>query len=93
MPGIEVSIAPLDQGFALRAVVGEAGKEEELETLMLANLMRQGTGGAVLSLDESGTQVVLSRELPLQMTYVEFREHLETFFNYAEFWKVKGKEA
>jgi Tir chaperone protein (CesT) family len=93
-PGIEVSIDPLEQGFVFRARVGEAKTEEELlSSLMLANLMGQGTGGAVLSLDETGTQVILTRELPLQLTYVEFRDGLEEFFNYAEFWKKRVKEA
>ena len=92
-PAMTVGITTLEEGYCFRTGVGkvpEKGANEELYLMMmLGNLMGQGTGGAILSLDESGFDVQLVRELPFQMAYSEFEGHLEEFFNIAEYWKKK----
>jgi hypothetical protein len=89
-PGITVELEPLGKGFALRAVVGKvppSHQEEFFVKLMLANLLGQGTGGAVLNLSLDGQLVFLTREVPYETVYVAFKDELETFLNFTEYWK------
>ncbi len=89
-PSIRVEMKPLEEGCLFATEIGACPVDEEFfTTLMLANLLGQGTGGALLSLDVTGKRVQLTRELPYPLTYAEFQEKLEEFFNYAEYWKTK----
>lgn len=94
---IPVIIAHYEEGFALLSAIGKVpqspSNEEFFVTLMLANLMGQGTGGAILSLDETTHSLHLGDKVPYEVTYVEFKDHLETFFNYAQYWRKKLQEA
>lgn len=89
-PGIRVEIRQEGAGFSMVSDVGVVAKSEErIEEMMLANLLGQGTGGAVLGLDKQGREARLRKEMPWEMTYVEFKEAVEAFFNFAEYWKMK----
>lgn len=94
---IPVTIAPYEQGFALLTNIGPVperpSNEEFFVTLMLANLMGQGTGGAVLSLHPNSLALQLGDKIAHEVTYVEFKDHLETFFNYAHYWRKKLQES
>jgi Tir chaperone protein (CesT) family len=96
-PTLIVTLDPVEDGALFAAEVGRVGEVAEPESLwellLLANLFGQGTGGAVLSLDSSGTKVRLHQAFPFELPYVQFKEQLEQFVNYAEFWEkeLSGK--
>ena len=91
-----VEMSPLDEGFLFAAEVGKMA-EGLAEKLLLANLFGQGTGKAVLGLDGKGRAVRLTQVHASDVTYAEYKENLEAFLNYAEFWKGElashGREA
>lgn len=55
--------------------------------LMQANLFGQGTGGAAIGLDAGEKFITLSQAIPDETDYKHFREVLEDFVNYADYWK------
>ena len=57
--------------------------------LMKANLLGQGTGGATLAMDENENFLTLSLVLPYDMNYKTFKDALEDFANYLDFWKAE----
>lgn len=62
-------------------------KEEAFSMLLFANLFGQGTGGAVLALDEEAKDLTLSKTLTLDVFYETFYDDVEDFANYVEFWQ------
>jgi hypothetical protein len=91
-PHLPIVISPYESGLAMRADLGScpeegsARREELFKLLLLANLLGQGTGRAVLGLDERGEQIRLLLALPYEVPYSECRDHLEGFLNFAEYW-------
>jgi len=86
-PDFVIGMSPLEEGFMLGCDVGVA-REEDYETLLLANLFGQGTGGSTLGIGgEESRRLLCQQGFPYDMTYVEFKEHVERFVNWAEFWK------
>src|SRR4051794_11643789 len=72
--------------------IAELPDEEEraklLERLLQANLLGQGTGGAVLAVDPTMGEVVLHRSLPTAVTDgTSFMDALERFVGYAQNWR------
>jgi len=62
--------------------------QDQLITLLMeGNFLGQGTGGAVLGLKEDESGVTLSWRLPHEINYTFFKEKLETFINFALYWK------
>ena len=89
-PEMQISIKDLDPGFFLHAPLTplQATKREELLIyLMKANFLGQGTGGSVISLDENDKFLTLSLVLPYDMNYKNFRDSLEDFTNYVDYWR------
>lgn len=85
----EVTFTDLQPGVYFFAHLGPCPKEkrEQLFSHMLhGNLFGQGTGGGVIGLDEKGEGVSLSLAMPWEMDYKEFRDALEEFINYIDFW-------
>jgi hypothetical protein len=68
-------------------------REVFLIQLMKANLMGQGTGGGVIGLKDDDSLLTLSLALPYDMNYKAFRQALEEFVNYVEYWKGQIKTA
>ncbi len=64
-------------------------KEDMLALIMRANFLGQGTGGSTISLTEDESFLTLSLGLPYDMNYKEFKEALEDFVNFLDYWKVK----
>lgn len=62
-------------------------KEEFLLKVMKANYLGQGTGGAALGLREDESFLTLSLSLPYEMNYRAFKDAIEDFVNYVEYWK------
>ena len=64
-------------------------REELFAHLMKANFLGQGTGGGCLSLDESGNVLTLSSVLPYDMNFKMFRDAVEDFVNYIDYWRAE----
>lgn len=75
---MQVEVCPLPPGIS---------KEELYCELLSANLFHRATHGADIGLSESGTEVVLSQLIRPDLSYIEFRDHVEDFANAATFWK------
>ena len=88
---MEIEFRAIDPaGIALRAAVAPcpSQKREDLFIqLMQANFLAQGTGGAAIGLDRNEKNLSLSLKLPYELTYMSFKEHLEIFANYLEYWR------
>ncbi|NGX30800.1 MAG: hypothetical protein K940chlam8_00151 [Chlamydiae bacterium] len=69
----------------------EAEEIEEVYALLLeANLFGQGTGTfGVLGLTKDGKMLLLNLDIDFDLTYVQFKERMEDFLNYIEYWQKK----
>lgn len=91
-PELEVKIKELDSGTLFFSKIGpcpELKKEDLFIYLMKANFLGQGTGGASIGFDESENCLTLSSVLPYDMNYQLFRDALEDFVNYTDYWKAE----
>ena len=91
-PETEVKVKELDPGVLFFATLGPCPtiKREDLFIyLMKANFLGQGTGGASIGLDESENSLTLSLVLPYDMNYKTFRDAVEDFVNYVDYWKAE----
>ncbi len=87
----DVWIKELNPGFVLKSVISPliigVDKETLFIYLMKANFIGQGTGGGVIALDPDEKFLTLSLIIPYEVNYRIFRDRLEDFINYLEFWK------
>ena len=94
-PEIDVWIKELQTGIVLKSVVLPLSTDLDKETLftylMKANFIGQGTGGGVIALDPDEKFLTLSLIIPYEVNYRIFRDRLEDFINYLEFWKSELK--
>lgn len=89
---ISFSLRELKPGFFLRAELGEApeGSHEDLYILLMkANFLGQGTAGAFIGMDEKAENFTLTRACKQETSYRQFKEFLEEFVNYYEYWKKR----
>jgi len=87
---VHVDVQELKPGVAMHARVCPCpeGKREDLYIkLMEANLLGQGTGGARIGLTKDEKFLTLSLGLPYEMNYQDFKQQLELFVNYLDFWR------
>jgi hypothetical protein len=87
---LKICVKELEIGLLFRSLIGPCPtlKKEELYIwLMKANLLGQGTGGAVLGMDSDEKWITFSLSLPFEMNYKTFKEALEEFANYTDYWK------
>lgn len=87
---LEMVMKDLDPGFYFASEIGplpKKKKEDFLMLLMKANFLGQGTGGSTLGLKEDESCLTLSLSLPYEMNYKAFKDNLEDFTNFVEFWK------
>lgn len=88
---LNFTISSLPQGgiyFNCAIAAIPKGSEEALYTrALLGNLFGQGTKGAVLGLNESGTVLTLSRLIDYDIKFKEFRDLIEDFINSIDFWR------
>ena len=89
----EISLKYLDPGIYFYAKITpflpHHKKEDALALLMKANFLGQGTGGSTIGLTEDESFLTLSLGLPYDINYKEFKEALEDFVNFLDYWKVK----
>lgn len=88
---IDVWVKGLEVGIVLKGVIGPLVPSTDNETLfiylMKANYIGQGTGGGVIALDPDEKFLTLSLIMPYEVNYRIFRDRLEDFVNYLDFWK------
>lgn len=91
--GMTISFSEVveSRSVAIYGEVGEMpveGRDKFCEVVMKANFMGQGTGGATLSLDESGEVLYMHRVLPLvALDGDSFFTVVESFINMLETWR------
>lgn len=93
---IHVSIRALETGFYFVAVLGECPArncEEFFIFAMQSNLFGIGTGGGVIGLNDEGKLLTLTLISPYQMSYRQFKEHVEDFVNWVDLWQKKVHDA
>lgn len=87
----QISITETDQGifFFVRIIPIPEMKSQEVVFiyLMKANLLGQGTGGSVIGIDTLEKHFTLSLSLTENLSYKIFKDYLEEFLNYLDFWK------
>lgn len=89
-PTLLISFKELDPGIYLSSTLGSCPKEKREELfmwLMKANFLAQGTGGGTIALDPDENNLTLSLVLPYDMNYKTFKENLEDFANFVDYWK------
>lgn len=80
----------LNPGLFLYAPIGplpEEGREDFLMLTMRANFLGEGTGGNVLGLTEDESCLTLSSSMPYELNYATFKETVEVFVNFLDYWK------
>jgi hypothetical protein len=90
-PQTEILVKDLKPGFYLQSAIGaniEATSREDFYIyLMKANFLWQGTGGSIIGLDPSEKYLTLSLPIVYEVNFRMFRDKLEEFLNYLEFWQ------
>lgn len=64
----------------------EEKREEIFIELMNANFLGQGTGRSRLGIDDAAKQIVLTLFIPDDVSYRDFKEDMEEFANYVDYW-------
>ena len=90
-PRNQIVLSELHPGIYLSCPImplPELGNKEALFIyLMKANLLGQGTGGSAIGIDAKEKFLTLSLTLPYEVNYKIFRERIEDFMNYLDFWR------
>ncbi len=89
-PEMTITVRELDPGISFFSRIGpcpDVKKEELFITLMKANFLGQGTGGAAIAMDENEKDLTLSSVLPYDMNYKMFKDALEDFANYLDYYR------
>ena len=95
----EVWVKDLNPGIYMRGTIGPTigpgNHEDFFMYLMKANYLGQGTGGSIISIDPSEKFLTLALCIPYEINYKIFRDKLEDFLNYLEYWReeIKNYEA
>lgn len=55
--------------------------------LMHANFLGQGTGGGCIGIDPDEKFLTLSLSIPYEVNYQVFKESVEDFLNFIDYWK------
>lgn len=87
---LTLSIKDLDPGFFFSSILGPCPteKREDLYILLMkANYLGLGTGGSAIGLDGEEKFLTLSLALPYEMNFKLFKETVEDFANYVDYWK------
>jgi hypothetical protein len=89
-PEISIAIQQIDPGVSFLGKIGACPtlKREDLFILLMkGNFLGQGTGGAVIGLDGNENFLTLSSVIPYDMNYKMFKDALEGFANYLDYWR------
>jgi len=90
---LSLDFKELDPGFYCSSRIAALPQDSSLEDLyilcMRANFLGQGTKGSVISIDESVKHFVFSHTVVEEMNYRLFKETIEDFVNYLNYWKKR----
>jgi hypothetical protein len=92
--GPSLVITRTERGLSFTSTVADCPtikRAEFLQIMMESNLFGQGTGNAILGLDNKGKQITLSHHIEYDIGYNEFTEILEDFINYVDFWRDEAQ--
>lgn len=87
---LSIILVERDNEILLSSTLGPTPKQDEeafLTQTLLANLFGQGTKGAVLGLNEEGTELKLTLLIDYTVEYKEFRDIMEDFINSIDIWR------
>ncbi len=88
----QMTVLELFPGMLYSAALGplpEEEKEEHYMRLMQGNLLSQATGRSRLGIQ--GKEIVLSLYVPDDVSYRDFKEDVEEFANYVDYWHEELK--
>lgn len=91
-PEMSIFVQEGEEGFFLFSRVAKVPpkKREELFILLMkANFLGQGTGGSAIGMEEDEKFLTLSLAIPYEMEYKAFRETIEDFANFVDYWKAE----
>lgn len=91
-PKMAISLEEEEEGFTLFAQIAPLPmqKREELFILLMkANFLGQGTGGSVIGLDKDEKFLTLSSTIPYEVDYKGFKETIEDFANFVDYWRTE----
>lgn len=89
-PEMRISMRELEAGCFFFAKIGPVPKQKREELfilLMKANFLGQGTGGSTIGLDGEEKFLTLSLAIPYDMNYKAFKESVEDFANFVDYWR------
>jgi hypothetical protein len=89
----KISVKNTSPGFLLQsniAPIPKVAREKALEYYMEANFLGQGTGNAVIGLDSEEKFLTLSHSIPYDVDYKIFKEIIEAFANYLNYWQEEA---
>ena len=89
-----VDLLDVPPGFALRAKVcsvPERNLEPYFEHVLHGNLLGQGTAGGVLGLTDDAKSLTLSLDIDYAVSYNEFKDIVEAFFNTVDYWREETR--
>ena len=92
---LTVMIKSLHKGIAIFAKVAPLSlkkKEEAFLYFMKGNLLGQGTGIQALGLDKDEKFLTLSCIIPYDINYKQFKEKVEDFANYLDYWRLETEK-
>jgi hypothetical protein len=91
---LELSIRSLKPGLFLIAKVAPLPlqkREESFMYFMQGNLLGQGTGKQELGIDDEENFLTLSRKIPYEVNYIEFKDAIEDFVNFLDYWQKESE--
>ena len=87
----KIWVKDLNPGIFIKSIITTMISTQNPENffmhLMKANFLGQGTGGSIISLDPEEKLLTLSLRMNYEVNYKIFRDKLEDFLNYIEYWK------
>lgn len=93
---LQIKIGTINDGFLFSADLGpcpEKNSEDFFMGIMNANLFGQGTGEAVIGLNEDGKKLIFFLYYPRKTSYKQFRDLVEDFVNWVDMWLKKSEDA
>ena len=87
--GLVVKYSDLHPGVHFMGIIGklpEKDREVIVSSLMHLNLFGNGTGGGVFGYNEENKSLTFTKAVPYRLQFGEFKNALEDFANYMEFW-------
>ena len=90
-----LALKELSKGFVCKSDVSllpPGDQEDLLSLLMRANYIGQGTKGGVLALNETAQMIIFISSITHEYNFREFKEKIEEFVNYLNYWKTKIKD-